>query len=299
MNKGVLYAVGVYLFWGLSPIYWRALHAVPALEILAQRIAWSLVVLIPVVVLRGRWPVVRAALRDWRVFGSFTASALLLAINWLIYIWSVNAGFILETSLGYFINPLVNVALGMLFLRERLRLGQGVAIAIALGGVVYLTVSYGQLPWIALTLAGTFGMYGLLRKTSSLPSLDGLTLEAIVLFIPAVAYLAFLHGNGQGALGTVDGTTTLLLVISGIITTVPLLMFAAGARLLSLTTMGLIQYVSPTMQLLLGVFIYGEQLSAERLIGFCLVWLALAIFTAESILTGRRALRLRTAASEA
>lgn len=299
MNKGMLYAVGAYVLWGLLPIFWKALSAVPALEILAQRIAWSLLVVLLLVVVRGRGHAVQAAVRDWRVLGTFTASALLLSLNWFVYIWGVNAGFIVETSLGYFINPLVNVVLGMLFLRERLRLWQGIAITIAVSGVVYLTVSYGRLPWIALTLACSFGLYGLLRKTASLPSLEGLSVETLVLFVPAVAYLIYLHGNGEGAFGHVTTGAALLLVLSGIATATPLLLFGAGARMISLTTLGLLQYIAPTLQLLLGVLVYGEQLSAERLVGFCLIWLALAVYTGESIAHGSRAARLRAATSDA
>jgi chloramphenicol-sensitive protein RarD len=299
MNKGMLYAAGAYVLWGLLPIYWKALHAVPALEILAHRMAWSLLVVLLLVAVRGRGHAIGAAVRNWRVLGTFTASAVLLSLNWFVYIWGVNAGFIVETSLGYFINPLVNVVLGMLFLRERLRFWQGVAITIAVSGVVYLTVSYGRLPWIALTLACSFGLYGLLRKTASLPSLEGLTMETLVLFVPALGYLLFLHGNNQGSLGHVGSTETLLLVASGVATATPLLLFAAGARMISLTTLGLLQYIAPTLQLLLGVLVYNEQLSAERLVGFCLIWLALAVYTGESVVHNRGAARLRTATSDA
>lgn len=298
MNKGMVYAAGAYIAWGLLPIYWKALHAVPALEILAQRIAWSMLTVALIVVTTGRRRIVAEAVRNWRQYSIFAVSALLLSLNWLIFIWGVNAGFIIETSLGYFINPLVNVVLGMLFLRERLRIGQAFAILIALSGVVYLTVSYGRLPWIALMLAGTFGLYGLLRKTASLPSLEGLTLESMVLFLPAVGYLVFLHANGQGSLGRVGITETVLLVLCGVVTTVPLLLFASGARMLPLTTLGILQYIAPTLQLLIGVEIFHEPLSASRLVGFCLVWLALAVFTVESILQGRRAARLRAVPSE-
>ncbi len=298
MNKGMLYAAGAYVIWGLLPIFWKALHAVPALEILAHRMAWSLLVVLLLVAMRGRGRVIMAAVRDWRVLGTFTVTALLLSLNWFVYIWGVNEGYIVETSLGYFINPLVNVVLGMLFLRERLRLWQGVAIAIAVSGVMYLTVSYGRLPWIALTLACSFGLYGLLRKTASLPSLEGLTMETLVLFVPAVAYLIYRHASGQGSFGLVGTIETLLLVVSGIATATPLLLFASGARLLSLTTLGLLQYIAPTLQLLLGVLVYGEQLSASRLAGFCLIWLALAVYTGEGIVHGRGAARLRAAASE-
>lgn len=299
MNKGMLYAASAYVLWGLLPVFWKALHAVPALQILAHRMVWSLLVVLVLVAARGRGRVIGAAVRDWRVLGLFTATALVLSLNWFVYIWGVNAGYIVETSLGYFINPLVNVVLGMVFLRERLRAWQGVAIAIAVSGVVYLTLSYGRLPWIAVTLACSFGLYGLLRKTAPLPSLEGLTVETLVLFVPALAYLIFMQHTGQGAFAHVGTVPTLLLIVSGIATATPLLLFATGARMLSLTTLGLLQYIAPTLQLLLGVLVYGEQLPPTRLIGFAIIWLALVVYTGESIVHGRGAARLRAAASEA
>ena len=298
MNKGMLYAAGAYVLWGLLPIFWKALGAVPALEILAQRMVWSLVVVLFLIAALGRVRAIVAALHDWRVLGTFTATALLLSLNWYVYIWGVNAGYIVETSLGYFINPLVNVVLGVLFLRERLRMGQIAAIVLALIGVLYLTFNYGRLPYIALTLAFSFGLYGLLRKTASLPSLEGLTLETVVLFAPALAYLVYLQSAGRASFGTIDATTTLLLAVSSIETATPVLLFAAGARRISLTTLGLLQYIAPTLQLLLGVLVYGEQLPATRLVGFAIIWLALAVYTGESIVHGSRAARLRAAPSE-
>jgi chloramphenicol-sensitive protein RarD len=295
-NTGIFYGAGAYLLWGLLPIFWKALHHVPALEILAHRMVWSLVFVVALLALQGHWRWLGATFRNWRVLLTFTLSALLLSLNWFIYIWAVNAGYIVETSLGYFINPLVNVLLGTLFLKERLRPWQAAAIAVALVGVLYLTLHYGALPWIALTLAGSFGVYGLLRKTAPLSSLEGLTLETLLLFVPALAYLLWLAGAGRGVFGHTDLSTMLLLAGSGVATALPLLLFASGARRVTLTLMGILQYIAPTMQFLIGVFVYHESLSSERLIGFSLIWLALAIYTLEGLLRSGRAARLRAIA---
>jgi chloramphenicol-sensitive protein RarD len=302
MNKGttgVFYGAGAYLLWGLLPIFWKALHHVPALEILAHRMVWSLVFVVVLLALQGHWRWLVPTFRNRRILLTFTISALLLSLNWFMYIWAVNSGHIVETSLGYFINPLVNVLLGTLFLKERLRPWQAAAILVALLGVLYLTLRYGALPWIALTLAVSFGVYGLLRKTAPLSSLEGLTLETLLLFVPALLYLLSLAFTGRGAFGHTDLATMLLLAGGGIATALPLLLFAAGARRVTLTLMGILQYIAPTMQFLIGVFVYHEALSRDRLIGFCLIWLALAIYSLEGLLRTGRAARLRAIAPKA
>lgn len=298
MNKGIFYGVGAYLLWGLLPIFWKSLHDVPALEILSHRMVWSLAFVVVLLAVQGHWRWLVPVLKNGRVLLTFTISALLLSLNWFIYIWAVNAGYIVETSLGYFINPLVNVLLGTLFLKERLRAGQLAAIVVAVIGVLYLTLHYGSLPWIALTLAASFGVYGLLRKTAALNSLEGLTLETLLLFPPALAYLIYLEWVGTAAFGHISLTTTLLLVCGGVATALPLLLFASGARRVTLTLMGILQYIAPTMQLLIGVFLYHELLERERLIGFSLIWLALAIYSLEGILRSGRAAHLRAVASK-
>lgn len=295
MNKGIFYGVGAYLLWGLLPIFWKSLHAVPALEILAHRMVWSLAFVIVLLAAQGHWRWLVPVLKNGRVLLTFTVSALLLSLNWFIYIWAVNAGHIVETSLGYFINPLLSVLLGMLFLKERLRPGQIAAIAVALIGVLYLTLHYGSLPWIALTLAGSFGVYGLLRKTATLSSLEGLTLETLVLFPPALAYLVYVEWAGNAAFGHTGLTPSLLLICGGVATALPLLLFASGARRVTLTLMGILQYIAPTMQFLIGVFLYNEPLDGDRLIGFSLIWLALAIYSLEGLLRSGRSARLRAA----
>lgn len=288
-NKGILYAAVSYLCWGLLPIYWKALQHVGPLELMAHRVIWALLLTLLLIIARGRLTLLREALQNRRTVLVFAASAILLATNWLVYIWGVQNGHVVETSLGYFINPLVNVLFGVLFLREKLRISQVVAILLAAAGVLYLTFMYGKLPWIALTLAGSFGIYGLLRKTATLGSLEGLTLETLVMFVPAMGYLIFLESQGRAAFGHSGMFTTVLLMLAGVFTSVPLVLFAAGARRINLTTLGILQYIAPTLQFLLGVFLYGETLTRERLIGFVLIWCALLIYTGESLWRGHSA----------
>lgn len=288
MNKGTWYALGAYGLWGVFPIYWKALQTVPAEQILAHRITWSLVFLGVILTVRGDWAWLKGSLRDWRLLMRFTLASLLLGLNWFVYIWGVNAGFVVETSLGYFINPLVNVCLGMLLFKERLRRGQWVAIGFAVVGVIYLTFNYGRLPWIALTLAFSFAFYGALKKTAVLNAQRGLTLETAILVIPAAGYLLFVEGNGTGAFGHTGWQEVVLMVGSGIATTIPLLLFAAGARRVTLTQLGILQYVAPTIQFLLGVFLYGEPFTRSDGVGFGLIWLALVLYFVDGAVQGRR-----------
>ncbi len=288
MNRGVLYGIGAYTLWGLLPIYWKALQGVGASEILAHRMIWSLFFVIAVLAVQRNWGWIKPTLHNRRTLLIYTGTACILAMNWFTYIWAVNAGFIVETSLGYFINPLVNVLLGVLFLQERLRRGQLAAILIAVAGVVYLTLSYGAIPWIALTLAFTFAFYGLIRKLGPLASSEGLAVETAVLFLPAAAYLLLLQGNGAAAFANANLQTTLLLAGAGVATGLPLLLFGAAARRISLTNLGLLQYIAPTLQFLLGVLVYGEAFTRAGMVGFSLVWLALIIYISESMLHNHR-----------
>ncbi|MCA9928225.1 MAG: EamA family transporter RarD [Anaerolineales bacterium] len=294
MNKGILYATSAYLLWGLLPIYWKALHIVPAAEILGHRMVWSLFVVVVLLAWKRHWGWVKTAVSTPRILLSFIGSGLLLGANWLTYIWAVNAGFVVETSLGYFINPLVNVVMGVLFFRERLRVGQWTAVFIAFVGVLFLTLGYGQLPWIALTLALTFSFYGVLRKKAPLNSLEGLSLETAVLFPFAFGYLLYLQVSGQAMFAHAGWVTTLLLVLAGAVTAVPLLLFAAGARRIHFSTVGLLQYIAPTMQFSLGVFLYHEPFTTQRLIGFSVIWLALLLYSVDGVRNGRK-LRLQSA----
>jgi chloramphenicol-sensitive protein RarD len=287
-NRGFHFAAAAYTMWGFFPIYWKVLHSVPALEILAHRMVWSLGFVLLVLAYRRRWSWLRPALRSKRTLFTFLATGAILSLNWFVYIWGVNAGFIVETSLGYFINPLVNVLLGVFFLGEQMRGGQWTAVSLAALGVIYLTILYGSLPWIALALAFSFGLYGLLRKTAPLEALEGLGLETAIMFFPALAYLVYLEIAGSGSFGHVDWTTSLLLALAGVITAVPLWLFALGARRVTLVTLGLLQYIAPTLQFLIGVFVYHESFTRSQMVGFGLIWLALLMYSAEGLLNARK-----------
>jgi len=284
MNSGILSAALAFFCWGLFPLYFHAIGEVPPLQILAHRMLWSLLFLLIVLAVRRQWAWL-GIVRQPRVFGSFVASALLLSVNWLIYIWAVNNGHVIEASLGYFITPLVNIMFGMVLLKERLRRPQWMALGVAALGVAWLTWQAGTVPWIALALAASFGGYGLLRKTAALGALEGLSFETMVLFPVAAGYVIWLSIHGENAfLNTPSNTTRLLLVAAGPITAIPLLLFAAGARRIPLSVVGLLQYLAPTLQFLLGVWLFHEPFTADRLVGFVLIWLALALFAAEGLL---------------
>ncbi len=287
MNKGVLYAAGAYACWGLLPVFWKLLQHIDALEIVAHRIIWSLAFAFVLLTIGRRRMQIGAIWRDRRVLATFLTTGMLLTANWFVYVWAVNADHIVETSLGYFINPLINVLLGALVLKERLRIGQGVAMSVALAGVLYLTFQYGSFPWIALITACTFALYGLLRKTAPLDSLDGFTLETALLTPVMIGFLVYRELTVQTAFAHGDPLTWMLLIAAGPITAAPLLLFAAGARRVSLVTLGILQYIAPTLQFLIGVVLYGEPLTTARLIGFALIWTALAIHTLDSLVHRR------------
>lgn len=284
MNPGMLYAALAFLAWGLFPLYFKALAAIPAQEILAHRMVWSLAFLAAVLLWRRQWTWLAALAGQPRVLAGFAASALLLSTNWGLYIWSVNHDRVVDASLGYFINPLVNVVLGFLVLKERMRTLQWAAVALAAAGVAWLTWDAGHPPWIALALGLTFGVYGLLRKTASLGPLEGLSLETMLLFPFAAGYLLWLAWAGQSGFAAAAPLPQALMVLSGPVTAIPLLMFAAAARRLSLSLLGLMQYLVPTMQLLLGVWLYHEPFGPGRLIGFALIWTGLALYSIEGVM---------------
>ncbi|MEO6918267.1 MAG: EamA family transporter RarD [Collimonas sp.] len=284
MQAGMLYAIASYVLWGLFPIYFKALEAeIPPVDIVAHRILWSFLFLMIVLTVRKQWAWVGPVLRQPRVIGGFVASALLLTANWTTYIWAVNNNHIVEASLGYFINPMVSVALGLVFLHERPRPLQWLAIAIAAGAVLWLTWQAGHPPWIALTLAVTFGGYGLLRKTASLGALPGLALETALVLPLALAFLIYTSLQGHNTFSSASTSTKWLLVAAGPITSIPLLMFAAGARRIPLSLVGVLQYITPSLQLLFGVWLYGEELDGDRLNGFIVIWCALALYSAEGL----------------
>jgi chloramphenicol-sensitive protein RarD len=287
-NAGVLSAIGAYTLWGLLPIYWKSIHTVPALEVLCHRTVWSLAFVLLLLLWKKRWSWLDQARKSRATIITFLVTSSILGLNWFVYIWAVNAGHILDASLGYFINPLISVLLGMLFLKERLRPWQWGAIGIALCGVVFLAVGYGSFPWIALTLALTFGLYGLLRKTASLEALEGLALETAVLSVPALVYLVYLELAGTASFGHAGTVTNVLLAFTGIVTALPLLLFARAARKVTLATVGILQYIAPTMQFLLGALVYGETFTETRLIGFGTVWTALVVYSLEGVVERRR-----------
>jgi chloramphenicol-sensitive protein RarD len=289
MRTGVLSAGLAFLCWGLFPLYFHALSAVAPLQIMVHRVVWSLLFLAIILSIRGQWTWLAALRQQPRVVLSFALSSLLLSGNWLLYIWAVNNGHVIEASLGYFINPLVNVMLGYLVLKERLRPAQWSAIGLAGLGVLWLTWQAGHMPWIALTLAASFGGYGLMRKTAKLGALEGLSFETMILFPFALAYLVWLTMHGQNDfLTTSSNSTRWLLAASGPITAIPLLLFASGARKIALSVLGLLQYIGPTIQLSLGIFLFHEAFTQARLIGFALIWSALALYAAEGLLASRR-----------
>jgi len=287
MKLGLLAAVAAYVLWGLLVVFWKTIDDVPAHEILCHRMVWSLLFTAAILGARGDVPPLVRATRRPRTALLFFGSGSIIALNWVTYIWAVQNGYIVEASLGYFINPLVTVFLGMVFLGEQLRRGQWVAIGIAAAGVLYLTFVYGSFPWISIILAITFGFYGLLRKTAPLEALPGLTLETAILFLPAAAYLLWVESSGGGSFIHSGWTTTTLLALSGAITALPLLLFAFAARRITLTTIGILHYIAPTLQFLLGVLVYGEAFTRTKLVGFCAVWTALAIYSIEGIVRGR------------
>ena len=296
-RRGVLFGAAAYLLWGLFPLYWPLLEPAGAAEILAHRFVWSFVFVLVLVAIQRQLGRLWAVVRDRRRLAPLALAAVFISVNWYVYIYGVNSGRVVETSLGYFINPLVTVLLGVLVLHERLRRIQWVAVAVAAIAVVVLALNYGRPPWIALALAGSFGTYGLIKKQVAVGATEGLVVESGVLLLPAVAFLATLEVNGDAAFGHAGPGAALLLAGAGIVTAVPLILFAASARRVPLVTLGLLQYLAPVLQFLLGVLLFDEAMPTVRWIGFALVWLALVLFTVDQVgHARRRQLELQTAA---
>lgn len=291
-TSALIAALAAFGTWGLIPIYWKQLGAVPAPEILAHRFVWTTSFLFCLLTWQHRWPEVMAYTRSRRAMLYCLASGLSLSGNWLLFIWAVNAGRVIETSLGYFMTPLVNVLLGAVFLRERLTRLQLVSVLLATVGVLYLTFGYGRFPWVALTLCTTFGLYGFLRKRSATAAIPGLFFETTLLLPLAIVYLIFLRYHGELIFGGAGLRLSILLISTGVVTAVPLLWFGHAARHLRLTTVGFLQYLSPSGSFFLGVFLYHEPFTRGHLITFSLIWAALAIFTWEAI-TRWRSTRVR------
>lgn len=290
MNSGVFYAALAYTAWGLFPAFFKQLGQVNAFEVVMHRMVWSLLFLLCVLAVLKRWGWLREVARQPKVLAAFGLSALLLSVNWSVYVWAVQHAQVVDASLGYFILPLVNVAFGFAFLKERPRPVQWLAVAVAAAGVVWLTLQAGRLPWVALVLAASFGIYGLLRKVATLGALEGLTLETLLLAPFAIGLLAWWAWHGQGALVHGNATTLGWLLLAGPLTAIPLLLFAAGARRIPLATLGILQYISPSLQMLLGVWWYGEAFDPTRAVGFYLIWLALLVYSLDSLWNGRRRL---------
>ncbi len=277
-RQGVIYGIIAYGCWGLIPLYFKLVSAVAPLEVLAQRVVWSFVFLALVVSLLGRWTQVRNAMRSGRVVLTLAASTLLLALNWFTYIYAVSTNQVVEASLGYFLNPLVNVLIGVTILKERLRPGQLASIVLAAIGVALLGV-----PLIAVSLAITFAFYGLLRKIAAVDGLLGLAIETILLLPLALAYIALIEMKGSAAFVFVDPRTCIKLMASGVVTAVPLLLFTAAARRLRFSTLGFLQYLAPTIQFLLAVLLFNEPLSSEKLMAFGFIWTAVGLYSYDSL----------------
>lgn len=286
--RGALAAGLCYFLWGLVPLYWTQLSSVNPVELIAHRHVWSLALLVAIVALQGTFREVIAAVATVRSLAINVLSALLLTGNWLVYVWGVNTGHVIDCSLGYFLVPLVNVAAGRFVLHEQLRRRQWYAIGLAAAGVCLMTVQLGRPPWIALALASTWGGYSLLRKQSPLGAVVGLTTETLLLAPIAGGFLLWQHHTGVGVLGRVDGGTQLLVLSAGVITATPLLLFAYGAKRIRLSTLGLLQYLAPTVQLILGIWIYHEPFSRSRAFSFAFIWAGLALYTLDNILAQRR-----------
>lgn len=273
--------MGAYLLWGLFPLYWPLLEPASPVEILGHRIVWSLVLLVVVLAVTAGFAWVRRL--SARVAALLTVAAILVSVNWAVYIYGVNSEHVVETSLGYFMNPLVTVVLAMVFLHERLRRRQGLALAVAVVGVLVLTIDYGRVPWIALTLAVTFGSYGLVKNRAGIDGPQSLAVETAVVVLPASAYLLWLGGTGDGTFTTEGPGHAALLIGAGVVTALPLMLFGAAAVRIRLSTLGLLQYMTPTIQFLIGVLFYGEPMPLSQLVGFALVWIALLILVLDAL----------------
>jgi chloramphenicol-sensitive protein RarD len=288
---GVLTGLGAYALWGLFPLYFPLLEPAGGLEIVAHRVLWSLLFVGILLTAVRRWGQVRTLVTDRRRVLVLAGAAVLIAVNWTVFVYGVNSGHVVETSLGYFINPLVSVLLGVVVFGERLRRLQWTAVGIATVAVLVLTVDYGRPPWIALALAASFGLYGVMKKLVRVEAAPGLFVETALVAVPAAVVLGVLHAHGTGTFGNAGAGNALLLVSSGVATAIPLLLFASAARRIPLSTVGLLQYLTPLMQLTIGVFVYDEPMPPARLAGFVIVWVALAVFTADSLRHARAGTR--------
>ncbi|GLW08838.1 protein RarD [Microtetraspora sp. NBRC 13810] len=286
-RRGLLYGVAAYAMWGLFPLYWPLLEPAGPVEILAHRMVWSLVAVLGILAVRRHWSWFAPLVRQPKKVALLALAALIISVNWGVYIYAVNTGHVVESALGYFISPLVSVLFGVVLLRERLRRTQWVAVGLGTIAMVVLAVDYGRPPWIALVLAASFGTYGLIKKIANVGAAESLTVETLAFLVPALAYLFVLQGSGQGTFGGHGVGHAALLALSGVITAVPLLFFTAAAIRVPLTVIGLLQYIAPVLQFLVGVLIIRETMPPSRWAGFAIVWIALAIFTWDSLRNAR------------
>ncbi|MBU1095182.1 MAG: EamA family transporter RarD [Bacteroidetes bacterium] len=284
MNNGALLAVSAYLFWGLHPIYWKLLSDVSSTEIVAHRVIWSMIFFIIIITIKKEWKELKNNFINNTNKKTLLLTSFLIGSNWTVYVWAVNSGFIIETSLGYFISPLVIVLLGVIFLKERLRRIQWFALIIATTGVIVMTFLYGVFPWVGLYLAGTWGTYGMLRKKLSFSSLEGLAIETAILSVPAVLFMSYIFGNNTNSFYNADISTNSLLVGCGIITGLPLMIFIHASKKIQLSLLGILQYIYPTLIFIIGAFVYKEPLSTVKLMGFIFIWTALLIYSIEGLI---------------
>jgi chloramphenicol-sensitive protein RarD len=297
-RAGLLLGLGAYLLWGVLPLYFKAIAEVPATEIVAHRIVWSLLFLGILAAILKRWATVRKAVASPKVLGTLAVTAMLIGGNWLIWVWAVVNGHVLEGSLGYYLNPLVNVLLGTVLLKERLSLGQKLAVGLAAAGVAVLAAGAGSALWISLSLAATFALYGFIRKVAPVDAIEGLLIETAMLAPLALGWILWVQSQGTSGFG-VSLATDLLLTLAGAATAIPLLLFTAAAKRLPYSTLGFLQYIAPSLQFLLAVLVFGERLTTAHIICFGAIWTALVIFASEGVRTGRAASRARAEAEKA
>lgn len=287
MKNGMINAILAYTIWGIIPLYWKWFETMPAGEILTHRIVWSFVFVGGLIAIQKRWREIAAILKSWKMLFPLIISSVLITINWLVFIWAVNNGHVVETSLGYYLNPLISVLLAVMFLREKPNRGQWLAIALAGAGVLFVAVDYGSFPWISLSLAFSFGLYGLAKKRVVLDASVGLFLETLIVVPIAILYMGYLGTNDQSTAWGMSAGSFLLLMLSGAVTALPLLLFAKAAKRLTLSTLGFVQYIGPSLTLLLSVLVFKEEISAVLLVSFSLIWAASIVYTAASIRSAR------------
>ncbi len=283
-QKGIIYGLTAYLIWGIFPLFFKQLEMVPSFQILAHRFVWSFILVVIINSVRKEWKNILPLVKNSKILGTYTLAGSLLAVNWGVYVWGVNNGHVVETSLGYFINPLLNIVLGVVFLHERFHWSKWIPVGLATLGVLYLTIEMHSIPWIGLALAFSFGFYGLVKKVAPLNSLHGLTLETMSIFLPALGYLVAMNTIGQGSFLHSDLIINILIVLTGVVTVVPLLLFGDAVRMIPLWQLGFLQYATPTCQFILGVFVFHEPFSTNKLIGFAIIWIALALFSVQELM---------------